>query len=127
MKNFVIAVDFDGTCVTHDYPEIGKDIGAVPVLRRLVEKGYKLILYTMRSDELLQKAEEWFNENEIPLWGSNINKTQILWTKSRKVYANLYIDDACLGIPLKVNPSLSSRPYVDWEKVERLLEDRGVL
>jgi hypothetical protein len=25
----IIAVDFDGTCVTHEYPSIGKDIGAV--------------------------------------------------------------------------------------------------
>lgn len=45
----IIAVDFDGTCVTHEFPEVGKDIGAVPVLRELVEKGHKIILYTMRS------------------------------------------------------------------------------
>ena len=25
----IIAIDFDGTCVTHEYPKIGKDIGAV--------------------------------------------------------------------------------------------------
>jgi len=36
----VIAIDFDGTCVTHDFPKVGKDIGAVPVLRELVENGY---------------------------------------------------------------------------------------
>lgn len=34
----VIAVDFDGTCVTHEFPKIGKDIGAIPVLRKLVER-----------------------------------------------------------------------------------------
>lgn len=34
----VIAVDFDGTCVTHEFPKIGKDIGAIPVLRELVER-----------------------------------------------------------------------------------------
>ena len=44
-----IAIDFDGTCVTHDYPEVGKDIGAVPVLKRLIDAGHKLILHTMRS------------------------------------------------------------------------------
>ena len=26
-----IAVDFDGTVVTHDYPRVGKDIGAVSI------------------------------------------------------------------------------------------------
>lgn len=35
----IIALDFDGTAVTHEYPEIGKDIGAVPVLKELLEKG----------------------------------------------------------------------------------------
>ncbi len=24
----IIAIDFDGTCVTHMYPKIGRDIGA---------------------------------------------------------------------------------------------------
>lgn len=45
----IIAVDFDGTCVTYEFPKVGKDIGAVPVLKELVEKGHKIILYTMRS------------------------------------------------------------------------------
>lgn len=40
-----ICIDFDGTCVTHEYPKIGKDIGAVPVLKRLIETGNKLILF----------------------------------------------------------------------------------
>lgn len=34
----IIAIDFDGTCVTHEYPNIGRDIG--PVLRKLVENGH---------------------------------------------------------------------------------------
>ena len=38
------AVDFDGTCVTHEYPEIGQDIGAIPVLQELVNRGHKLVL-----------------------------------------------------------------------------------
>ena len=37
----VIAIDFDGTCVTNDYPYIGKGIGAVPVLKKIVEKGHR--------------------------------------------------------------------------------------
>ena len=45
----IICIDFDGTCVTHDFPKMGKDIGAVPVLKRLVGRGHKLILWTMRS------------------------------------------------------------------------------
>lgn len=46
----IIAVDFDGTCVKHRYPMVGEDVdGAVSVLKELVRKGHKIILYTMRS------------------------------------------------------------------------------
>lgn len=29
----IIGIDFDGTVVTHDFPKIGKDIGAVTILK----------------------------------------------------------------------------------------------
>ena len=122
-----IAVDFDGTCVTHDYPEVGKDIGAAPVLRRLVDAGHKIILNTMRSGKHLGDAELWFKINNIELFGSNINPTQKRWTNSPKVYAQLYIDDAALGCPLLMDPNFSNRPFVDWEAVEVYLESGGVL
>ncbi len=42
-KPLIIAVDFDGTCVTHDYPKVGMDIGATEVLKELVKEGHKLM------------------------------------------------------------------------------------
>ena len=39
-----IAIDFDGTCVSHEFPEIGKDIDAIPVLKELIKSGHNLIL-----------------------------------------------------------------------------------
>ena len=44
-----ICIDFDGTCVKHEFPEIGEDIGAAPVLKELIANGHRLILFTMRS------------------------------------------------------------------------------
>ncbi|MBQ2423253.1 MAG: hypothetical protein II262_00500, partial [Alistipes sp.] len=120
MPEVVIAVDFDGTCVTHDYPYIGSDIGAVPVLRELADAGYHLVLNTMRSGRLEKDAVKWFKENDIPLYGVNCNPDQRSWTSSPKVYADLYIDDAALGIPLKTSPT-STRPFVDWVAVRELL------
>lgn len=35
------AVDFDGTVVTHNYPEVGKNVGAQIVLKKLAEKRVK--------------------------------------------------------------------------------------
>lgn len=122
-----IAVDFDGTCVTHEYPRIGKDIGAAPILKQLVKNGHQLIVFTMRSGKYLDDAVKWFKENEITLYGINYNPSQIEWTTSPKAYAQLYIDDAALGCPLKGGLIVGERPYVDWISVEHLLEERGIL
>jgi len=119
-----IAIDFDGTCVTHDYPRVGEDIGAVSVLKQLVEKGHLLILYTMRSGKELDDAVNWFSENGIKLYAKQYNPTQKDWTSSNKCYAQLYIDDAALGCPLKYD---KKRPYVDWVEVLEQLKSRGIL
>lgn len=138
-----ICIDFDGTCVTHEFPSIGKDIGAIPVLKELVKNNHKLILFTMRSNmkdvksldynihsqsgNYLDEAVEWFKNNKIPLYGINVNPDQITWTESPKAYGHLYIDDAALGIPLKYNINISERPFVDWEEVYKLLKSQNVI
>ena len=147
-KGITIVIDFDGTCVTHEFPKVGKDIGAAPVLKKLVEKGHKLILFTMRSNRpvpnetgdptimdvtgmFLDDAVNWFKQNDIPLHGINENPTQKNWTSSPKAYGQLYIDDAALGCPLKLaysdNQETMFIQYVDWEKVEEMLKTIGVL
>lgn len=130
----IIAIDFDGTCVTHEYPKVGQDIGAIPVLKKLVENGHLLILYTMRcnkeNEHYLDDAIEWFVKNEIPLYGIQTNPTQKEWTLSNKCYAQLYIDDASLGCPLtfKYKDLVSiSRPFVNWEIVEEILRDKKLI
>lgn len=115
-----IAVDFDGTCVAHEYPKVGRFIGAQKVLNRIVEEGGKLILWTMRSGKELQDAVNWFAENGIPLYGIQRNPTQDSWTDSPKAYAKIYIDDAALGCPLTKGLT-DERPFVDWVMVEMLL------
>lgn len=117
-----IAIDFDGTCVTHDYPKVGKDIGAVPVLKKLTDSGHKLILNTMRSGKELDDAVQWFIDNDIPLCGVNENPTQKSWTASPKVYAHLYIDDAALGCPLMFDHAVSNRPFVNWKLVDQYID-----
>lgn len=133
-------IDFDGTVVTHDYPRVGHDIGAVEVLKKLVARGHRLILFTMRSDgsnftkldgtvdnHSLTDAVNWFKDNGIPLYGIQTNPTQKNWTTSPKSYAPLMIDDSALGCPLKMDLSISPRPFVDWVKVEEMLIEKGLI
>lgn len=139
-----INIDFDGTCVTHEFPNIGKSIGAEKVLKKLVDNGHQLILFTMRGDRFeaknpndptiqdvvglfLTQAVDWFGQNDIPLYGIQSNPTQHNWTTSPKSYAELMIDDSALGCPLKFDEQISSRPFVDWVEVESILVNQGIL
>ncbi len=117
-KPLKIAVDFDGTCVDHSYPDIGDECpGAAETLRELAELGHKIILYTMRSGEELAAAQQWLTERGIPLYGVNQDPDQVAWTGSLKCYANVYIDDAALGAPLRDRQRGFGRPSIDWAVV----------
>lgn len=128
----VIGIDFDGTCVTHEYPEIGESIGAEKVLRDLVKNGHQLVLCTMRGHkayegrDLLQEAVDWFEKNGIKLIGVNRMPLQDTWTDSPKPYAQMYIDDAALGCPI-IESDISDRPYVDWDKLDKIFRSTGII
>ena len=127
-----IVIDFDGTCVTHEYPAIGREIGATMVLRDIVDAGNRLILFTMRcnnkkkNNHTLDDAVTWFQERDIPLYGIQTHPEQSSWTTSPKAYGDIYIDDAALGCPL-IKPESGERPYVDWKAVRKLLEEKAIL
>ena len=130
VEGFCIVLDFDGTVVKHAYPKVGDNIGAVPVLKRLVNNGCQLVLSTMRSHnsegvDTLQPALDWFAKHGIPLYGVNENPTQKVWTDSPKAYGNLYIDDGALGAPLKADED--GLAYIDWNKVAVLMYYMGLL
>ena len=122
----IIALDFDGTVVTHEYPYIGEDIGAVPVLKELTAAGHKLVLFTMRSGKLLDDAVGWFERNGIDLYAINENPEQKSWTSLVKVHANIYMDDCALGCPIRFEDGIR-RPFVDWQKVREILAYNRVL
>ena len=127
MNSYVIAIDFDGTCVEHEYPSVGMDVeGAVETLRALNNKGHRLILFTMRSGDKLDKAIKWFKDRDIELWAVNENPEQREWTESPKVFADVYIDDAALGCPIMFIDGVR-RPVINWRKVREWLEYHGYL
>lgn len=134
-----IILDFDGTVVTNAFPQVGEDIGAVPVLKELVDCGHNLILFTMRSDiheshvknpgiinppgNYLTDAINWFRQHDIPLYGIQKNPAQDTWTTSPKAYGHIMIDDKALGCPLIHGRHKSS--YADWVRIRALLAGMG--
>lgn len=121
-----ISVDFDGTCVMHEYPRVGRDVPyAESVLKMLRAKGHRLILFTMRSGKELADAVEWFEDRDIELFGVQENPEQSSWTSSPKAYAQAYIGDDAIGCPLILGAH--ARNYVNWVTIKDLLVTQDIL
>lgn len=121
MKNFYIAVDFDGTIAKHEFPDIGDPVPyAIEWLNLYQKYGAKLILWTVRSDnqpnygDVLTNAVQWSLKHDLLFDFINEHPEQD-FSNSPKVHANIFIDDAAIGCPLI--RELGKRPYVDWRHI----------
>lgn len=96
----IIAVDFDGCLCDSIYPECGEpNMGLIAMLKSFKRAGGRLILWTCREASSLQTAVNWciLQGLSFDAVNDNIEELKILYgNNSRKVYADLYIDDkAC--------------------------------
>lgn len=100
-KSKTIAVDFDGTVVEHAYPAIGREmLFAFATLKRLQEKGHKLILWSIREGKTLQEAVDYCKANGVEFYAVNANfPGEVLepGVSARKVNADIFIDDRNVG------------------------------
>lgn len=97
----IIAVDFDGTIVTHEYPRIGKEIPfAIDTLKRLqLNPEIQLILWTVREGVELQAAVEYCRNRGLEFYAVNNNYPEETKKNQepRKLKADMFIDDRNLG------------------------------
>ncbi len=96
----IIAVDFDGTIVEHDYPRIGSPIPfAVETLIQLQKDGHQLILWTVREGEYLKDAVDYCRKYGVEFFAVNESfpGEKAEDNPSRKILADLFIDDRNLG------------------------------
>lgn len=96
ISSIKIAVDFDGTIVEHQYPEIGREkLFAFRTLKELEKKGARLILWTIRTGKELDEAVEYCRRNGIEFYAVNKNYPEEVFNDSvsRKIDADIYIDD----------------------------------
>ncbi|MBQ0073000.1 MAG: hypothetical protein KBT34_02270 [Prevotella sp.] len=97
-----IAVDFDGTIVTHEYPKIGEELPfATDTLKELIKDQHQLILWTVREGELLDEAVNWCKERGVEFYAINRDYPEEEKEKnnhfSRKLKVDLWIDDRNIG------------------------------
>ena len=97
MNSKIIAVDFDGTLCENKWPEIGApNKRLIAYLIKRQKNGDKLILWTCRVDDMLQKAVKWSEERGLIFDAVNKNLPEIIksfGSDTRKIFANEYIDD----------------------------------
>lgn len=114
----IIAIDFDGTIVEDRYPEIGKLIyGAREVINRLYDEGYEIIIWSCRARVGKARAIEFLAKNGIKYHRFNesspANLKQYNNVDTRKIYADLYIDDKGL-----------MKPLPPWSEIYEMVHDR---
>lgn len=97
MNSKIIAVDFDGTLCENKWPEIGEPIyRTIDYLLKEKKAGAKLILWTCRVGEMLEKAVAWCAEHDLKFDAVNENLPEIIesfGSDTRKIFANEYLDD----------------------------------
>jgi hypothetical protein len=96
----IIAVDFDGTIVEHRYPKIGKVLPfAFETIIELQKKQHQIILWTFRAGKELEEAVEFCKKRGVEFYAVNKSYPEEKYdeTISRKINADLYIDDRNLG------------------------------
>lgn len=112
-----IAVDFDGTIVTHEYPAIGKEIPfATETLKMLAAEGHNLILWSVREGRLLEDAVNWCRQRGVEFYAVNKDFPEEDTGKnrrySRKIKADIWIDDRNVGgLP-------------DWGTIYRIISEK---
>ena len=96
-----IAVDFDGTIVTHEYPNIGKPIPfAIETLKKLQQEDHhQIILWSCREGDLLKEAVDYCAAKGLGFYAVNSNfpEETAEIVRARKLEADLFIDDRNLG------------------------------
>ena len=112
-----VAVDFDGTIVENEYPDIGKPkLFAFETLRELQKRKFRLILWTFRSGKPLEEAVEFCKKHGIEFYAVNKNYPEEVFDDSisRKIDADIYIDDKNMG------------GFPGWSKAWQILNPDGL-
>ena len=120
MKRPIIAIDFDGTIVQHEWPNIGPlRIGAKEVINSLYEQGCEVLIWTCRTTDessgeqsSVFAVREFLEMNDIKYSQINMNSNLTPFKPYPKIYADVYIDDRNLGgIP-------------PWRKIYHMLREK---
>lgn len=130
----IIQLDFDGTVVNFDFPNIGRlNVGCIEVVKALFNAGHHIYLNTYRaniSEEALAEALNFLEVHEIISMLSGINpqkKIPPAWNPDESIKnGELFIDDDSEGIALKWDHTGQIK-MVDWRVVKSQLIQKNII
>lgn len=112
IKGKVIAIDFDGTIVDHEFPKIGKlKEHAKEVINKIAADNY-VCIWTCRGGDFAIAAYNFLNANNIMFSYFNQSPLDKINPGCRKIIADYYIDDR--NIFMK---------EVDWLEIEKYFNE----
>ena len=112
----ILAIDFDGTIrKTKRATDEGSELmpHCKEVLEKLYNHGFRLILWTCRSEAWTENVVKFLKEKDLLKYFEQINENviDIKWWDTRKVYADRYIDD------------LNLQGFPGWLKTYKILKE----
>ena len=111
-RKIIIAIDFDGTIVSHKFPRIGDlMLNARKVINKLYNQGFYIIIWTCRGEKSLCEMIDFLSDAKILYHKINENAPyeMIKFKPAPKIYYDILIDDRNIG------------GFVGWEYVYKIL------
>jgi len=125
----VLAIDFDGTIVSHNYPEMGELFThAKECINELYDSGkYYIIIWSCRTNQNEADMIKFLNENGIRYHSINENCPEFIAKCElvkcglpRKLYYDILVDDRSLwGYCINFE--------FEWPMIKRLIETEYIL
>ena len=116
----IIAVDFDGILCKNEFPKIGKpNYDVISYIRQLIDQGHEVVLWTTRNGAELDAAVDWCGDYGLHFCNingpapSNAKEYKDKYpTESRKIYADIYVDDHNIEYVMRDQRCVSSAELV---------------
>lgn len=97
----IVAIDFDGVLCGNQFPKIGPpNYEVISLVRQMIDEGHEVVLWTSRNGKELSEAIRWCDDRglhfcaiNMPAPSNDAEYADKYPNPSRKIYADVYIDD----------------------------------
>ena len=99
----MIAVDFDGTLVKDQFPDLGTPFAeGINTVNAMIEKGYEIVIWTARQDldhVIVHLKQHGLNTDKVKINAHADYMLSRYDSQGIKIGASIYIDDRGYGAP----------------------------